>query len=82
MLLSIDVHRFAFFKFIFRLIPGDVLHPQQDGLTDYYRLLEQQGMVLEKSLIWKRGWIFHYVVIKAQKRMAPPPAFGEEPSRE
>lgn len=73
LLISIDVHRFALLKFIFRIIPGDVLHPQQDDLVDYVRLLEKLGLDIEKTLALKRGWIFNYVVIKAKKRMAHQP---------
>ncbi|WP_421800323.1 class I SAM-dependent methyltransferase [Haliscomenobacter sp.] len=73
LLISIDVHRFALLKFIFRMIPGDVLHPQQDGLGDYVHLLKKLGLDIEKTLVLKRGWIFNYVVIKAKKRMAPQP---------
>lgn len=68
MVISIDVHRHAFLKFIFRLIPGDVLHPQQDSLADYVVLLEKQGLKIEKTQVLKRGWIFNYVAIKAKKK--------------
>ena len=67
MVISIDVHRHHFFKFIFRLIPGDVLHPQQDSLEDYVFLLEKQGLQIEKALTLKKGWVFDYVAIKAKK---------------
>lgn len=70
LLISIDVHRLALLKFIFRIIPGDVLHPQQDDLADYVHLLEKSGLVLEKKLVLKQGWIFNYAAIKAKKRMA------------
>lgn len=73
MVISIDVHRHAFLKFIFRLIPGDVLHPQQDSLADYVFLLEKHGLQVEKTLLLKKGWIFNYVAIKAKKRMALSP---------
>ena len=67
LLISIDVHRFALLKFVFRMIPGDVLHPQQDDLADYVRLLEKLGLSIEKTLVLKQGWIFNYAVIKAKK---------------
>ena len=73
LLISIDVHRFALLKFIFRMIPGDVLHPQQDELADYVRLLEKLGLNIEKTLVLKQGWIFNYVALKAKKRMAHQP---------
>lgn len=67
MVISIDVHRHRFLKFIFRLVPGDVLHPQQDSLKDYVFLLEKQGLQIEKTLALKKGWVFDYVAIKAKK---------------
>lgn len=73
MVISIDLHRHHFFKFIFRLIPGDLLHPQQDSLKDYVVLLEKHGLQIEKNQVLKKGWIFDYVAIKAKKRMALPP---------
>lgn len=71
LVLSIDLHRFGFLKFIFRLLPGDVLHPQQDGLEDYLSILKELGLNVQKELVLKPGWIFNYVLIKAQKGMAP-----------
>lgn len=68
LLISIDVHRFGLLKFVFRMIPGDVLHPQQDELADYVHLLEKLGLDIEKTLVLKQGWIFNYVVIKAKKK--------------
>ncbi|AEE48275.1 Methyltransferase type 11 [Haliscomenobacter hydrossis DSM 1100] len=68
LVLSVDVHRHSFFKFIFRLIPGDVLHPQQDDVADYQLFLDEQGLQVEKTLVLKKGWVFDYVVFKARKR--------------
>jgi len=67
LVLTIDVHRHRFFRWVFRLIPGDVLHPQQDAIEDYLRLLEAQGMTIEKTLVLKSGWIFDYAAVKARK---------------
>ena len=66
-MLSVDAHHHSFFKFIFRLIPGDVLHPQQDGVADSQRFLHEQGLQVETTLVLKKGWVFDYVVFKAKK---------------
>lgn len=79
MVISIDVHRHRFLKFIFRLIPGDILHPQQDSMADYVFLLENNGLYIEKIQVLKSGWIFDYIAIKAKKRMALAPERGDEP---
>lgn len=67
LVLSVDAHRHSFFKFIFRLIPGDVLHPQQDDIADYQRYLLAQGLKIERIEVLKKGWVFDYVVFKAKK---------------
>lgn len=67
LVLSVDAHRHSFFKFIFRLIPGDVLHPQQDDVADYQRFLGEKGLQVENTLVLKEGWVFNYVVFKAKK---------------
>lgn len=67
LVLSIDVHVYRLLKYLFRVIPGDALHPQQDGLEDYLRLLSQVGFEIEKNIILKRGWLFHYAAIRAKK---------------
>lgn len=80
MVISIDVHRFKFLKFVFRLLPGDALHPQQDDLQDYLSLLQKYGLEIQKKLVLKKGWIFNYVAIKAKKNGSST-CNGDEPSQ-
>lgn len=67
LVLGSDVHRWAWLKYLFRLIPGDVLHPQQHCLADYRQQLLQQGWHLEQALRWRSGRIFDYWVLVATK---------------
>ena len=69
MVLSIDVHRFSFFKFLFRLIPGDALHPHQHSRADYTRLMKSLSNVEYVSHeILNNGIIFNYEVLIYKKR--------------
>ena len=68
MLLTVDVHRFTVLKFIFRWLPGDILHPQQHALQDYLRFLEDAGVTVQRTLVLKQGGIFKYVALVIQKQ--------------
>ena len=65
--LSIDVHNFLFFKKLFRLIPGDILHPHQLDLKEYILLLKKNGIKINKISLLKKGFVFNYHLIIGQK---------------
>jgi 2-polyprenyl-6-hydroxyphenyl methylase/3-demethylubiquinone-9 3-methyltransferase len=68
MILSTDIHRYTFLKPIFRLLPGDILHPQQHSLQDYMAVLNgYEPESLEKVLI-KREAIFDYYAFIIKKK--------------
>ena len=60
MLLSTDVHRYKLLKPIFRLLPGDILHPQQHSIEDYRRILLKYKLEILKENLIKRTSIFDY----------------------
>jgi 2-polyprenyl-6-hydroxyphenyl methylase/3-demethylubiquinone-9 3-methyltransferase len=60
MILSTDVHRHKLLKPIFRLLPGDILHPQQHSLEDYRRTLLKYNLEILKENLVKRTTIFDY----------------------
>lgn len=72
MLLTIDVHRSTLLKYIFRWLPGDVLHPQQHDLQDYLRILADAGVLVQRTLVLKPGNIFNYVAIVLEKERLLP----------
>jgi len=63
LILSIDVHRYGFLKNLFRLLPGDVLHPQQHDLNDYASWLSASGLVMLRMFPLKKERIFEYWVL-------------------
>ena len=65
---SIDAHNYSFFKSLFRLIPGDILHPHQYDLQEYSEFMTSRGCtILKKQLVKKEFFFSHYVVV-GQKR--------------
>lgn len=65
LILSVDVHNHQILKRIFRMIPGDILHPHQHDLLDYQNMLMERGFSIEKTTQLKSGNIFDYYLIKA-----------------
>ncbi len=67
LLLSIDAHNYAVLKYLFRIIPGDVLHPYQMDLNEYKQLVEDVGYKLKGQELIKVERIFNYYLLIAQK---------------
>ncbi len=65
--LSIDAHNFRFLKNLFRLFPGDILHPHQLDLNEYQTLLLNQDIKIQKTSLVKTGFIFNYYLITGVK---------------
>jgi 2-polyprenyl-3-methyl-5-hydroxy-6-metoxy-1,4-benzoquinol methylase len=64
LVLSIDAHNHSFFKKLFRLVPGDILHPHQYDLEEYQLFLERRGMKLSKTELVKTEFFFnHYLMV-------------------
>ena len=69
LVLSIDVHRFLFFKHLFRIIPGDALHPHQHSRSDYIGFMKSfSSLGLLSHQVLNRGNIFNYEVLIYRKR--------------
>lgn len=67
LVLGIDAHHFSFLKHLFRLIPGDALHPHQHDLNEYLSLLESHHFnVISKHKI-NNDFIFGYWVVVAER---------------
>lgn len=64
---SIDAHNFSFFKYLFRLIPGDILHPHQYNLKEYSSFLESRNCKIEQVVCIKQEFFFDHYVLVARK---------------
>ena len=67
LVLSIDAHNYGWLKSIFRLLPGDILHPHQYDLEDYQLMLAKRNCKISASYVQKKEWIFNYHVLVATK---------------
>ncbi len=70
LLLSTDVHRHKFLKTIFRLLPGDILHPQQHSLIDYRKMIAEKNLEIDREILIKRTAIFDYYAFVLKKSNA------------
>lgn len=79
LVISIDAHRYTFFKQLFRLLPGDILHPHQYDLDEYIRLITQNNCKLQSKICLKREFFFeHYLLVfQKEKTKAPESPFSE-----
>jgi 2-polyprenyl-3-methyl-5-hydroxy-6-metoxy-1,4-benzoquinol methylase len=62
LVVSIDAHNHSSLKHLFRLVPGDALHPHQYDLDEYTRFLEDRGLAVVQTLLKDKGKIFNYYV--------------------
>ena len=67
LLVSIDTHNYNGLKRIFRLFPGDILHPHQYDLPEYQAMLTSRGFRIEQTILLKKEWIFSYYLIRARR---------------
>jgi 2-polyprenyl-6-hydroxyphenyl methylase/3-demethylubiquinone-9 3-methyltransferase len=64
LVITVDAHNYTFFKHLFRLIPGDILHPHQYDADEYSAFFpaDKYSLMLKKSL--RREFFFsHYVLV-------------------
>ncbi len=67
LVLTVDAHNFSFFKKLFRLLPGDILHPYQLDLKEYTEKLESQGFVIAQQKKLERHFFFSYYLLVATR---------------
>ena len=65
--ISIDAHNYIGLKRIFQFLPGDILHPHQYDLKDYQNMLIQRDCSIERTILYKKEFIFSYYVLVAKK---------------
>lgn len=64
---TIDAHRYQFWKRLFRLIPGDILHPHQYDEAEYAAMLTQRGFTVVDSQTMDGDLFFNRVMQTAKK---------------
>ena len=66
-IVTIDAHNNALMKAIFRIGPGDVLHPHQYDVQEYTAFLERVGFKVIKSINLEPGHIFDLCLLVAER---------------
>ncbi len=66
LIVTIDAHNFSFFKNLFRLVPGDVLHPHQYDLAEYEQFLTDRKLQLQQTVLLKKEFFFNHYLQVAQ----------------
>jgi SAM-dependent methyltransferase len=62
--MTVDAHRYPLLKRLFRLIPGDILHPHQYDLAEYEAMLTSRGCTVLRSLWHRPENVFdHYILV-------------------
>lgn len=64
LVVSVDAHKYRFLRRLFRLLPGDVLHPLQEDLSGYRTLFSNAGFLEISALRYKKGRIFDYWIFR------------------
>lgn len=67
MVLTIDAHNYAFFKYLFRIIPGDLMHPYQYSLADYNQFLISRNYNIQAIHQLKSEFFFNHYLQIAEK---------------
>ena len=60
LIISSDFHKSNLLKSIFRMLPGDLLHPIQYNQKDFQDMFLRLGLRIEKKIIQKQNLIFDY----------------------
>lgn len=68
LVVSIDAHNYSFFKSIFRMLPGDILHPHQYDLDEYRKMVENRGFKIVNIKLLKEEFFFNYYVLVAKRK--------------
>lgn len=65
--LTIDAHNYKFFKYLLRMVPGDILHPHQFSLKEYKDMFNINSCryILQKRL--KAGFLFDHYLLAVRK---------------
>jgi 2-polyprenyl-3-methyl-5-hydroxy-6-metoxy-1,4-benzoquinol methylase len=67
LVVTIDAHNHGFFKWLFRTIPGDILHPHQYDEPEYAAMLTKRGFTVVDTQVVEREFFFSRVMHIAKK---------------
>ncbi|MCH2045711.1 MAG: methyltransferase [Saprospiraceae bacterium] len=62
-IISVDAHNYKGFKYLFKSLPGDILHPHQYDLKEYVNMLHQYNINIKDTILVKKEFFFAYYAI-------------------
>ncbi len=68
LVVTIDAHNNQFMKAIFRIGPGDVLHPHQYDMAEYVDFLRENKCEVIKTICLSKGLVFSHFILIAEKK--------------
>ncbi|WP_460693469.1 class I SAM-dependent methyltransferase [Mucilaginibacter puniceus] len=68
LVISIDTHNHQFFKYLFRAIQMDILHPHQYDLADYRNMFKKHGFEVVNEVRFEKRFLFDYHVLVCHKK--------------
>src|SRR6185436_8466654 len=74
---TIDAHNHGFFKRLFRLIPGDILHPHQFDEPEYAAMLTSRGFSITDTRVMEKEFFFSRVMHVAKKNATQGLSFAD-----
>ncbi|MEY3050807.1 MAG: hypothetical protein RLY31_592 [Bacteroidota bacterium] len=69
---TVDAHRYRWLEILFRLLPGDILHPHQLSLSAYCALFDALGFEVAAVKRLDRTYVFDYFWIEMKKKKKNP----------
>lgn len=70
LIITMDTHNYSILKWLFKSIPGDILHPHQNDRKGYIDLIASLGADYIGAELLKSGTIFDHELIVFKKRGA------------
>lgn len=67
-IVTIDAHTNSLMKAIFRIGPGDILHPHQYDKQEYTNFLEKNNCEVIKTVQLEKGLVFDHYLLLARKK--------------
>jgi len=67
LVITIDAHNNGLMKAIFRIGPGDVLHPHQYDLAEYTEFVKSAGFRIKAAIRLKKEAIFSHYMLVAER---------------
>ncbi|MEZ5014050.1 MAG: methyltransferase domain-containing protein [Chitinophagales bacterium] len=68
LVVTIDAHNYTFFKYLFRAVPGDILHPHQYDLKEYDAFITDRGCTMLQVERLKKEFFFDHYIEVAEKK--------------